>query len=359
MLIYWIQFVVQALGALVNRYDIGGRGRVAFFTLAGLPCAAMIGLRWGIGPDFLPYWDIFKYSKLFTLDQSLLHGDPGYYTLMWLLHVADADFPLLNVICAVVFTYGLSKFSLRQPNPWLAFLVALPYLVIVVGMSGNRQTLALGFLLLALNAFAQEKITRFVVLVLIGALFHASVVLMAPICLTAYTKNILQVAVLLMIAAILAKLTTNDAFSHYLVRYTTHNLQSGGVGFRLAMNALAAVLFLWRGNAYGMREHEGKLWRNISWCSLALIPLAALVPSTTAVDRFLVYLFPLQSVVYSRVPIAFSSSRNAAGQLTLAVISYAAVVQFTFLFFGNFASGYVPYESIFTTTFSHRVTPLH
>ena len=35
-------------------------------------------------------------------------------------------------------------FVRRQPMPWLGLLVAIPYLVIVVGMGYSRQAIALG-----------------------------------------------------------------------------------------------------------------------------------------------------------------------------------------------------------------------
>jgi hypothetical protein len=74
--------------------------------------------------------------------------------------------------------------------------------------------------------------------------------------------------------------------------------------------------------------------------------LVVLVPSSTAVDRFLLYLFPLQFFVLSRMPRALAETRNSAAQLTGLVIGYAALVQITFLFFGTFSTAYLPYRSI-------------
>jgi hypothetical protein len=69
-------------------------------------------------------------------------------------------------------------------------------------------------------------------------------------------------------------------------------------------------------------------------------------PSSTAIDRFLLYLFPLQFVVLSRVPRIFTINREPAGQITFLVIGYAGLVQVTFLVFGTYASYYIPYRSI-------------
>jgi hypothetical protein len=113
------------------------------------------------------------------------------------------------------------------------------------------------------------------------------------------------------------------------------------------MNAMSALAFLIMPTRFGLNEHEMKLWRNISLTTLGLVLLLAVFPSSTAIDRFLLYLFPLQFVILSRLPRALSVNQQSAVQLTPLVIGYAAVVQATFLILGAFASYYIPYKSIF------------
>lgn len=349
MYIYWLIFCVLAAGALLNNQGAKGRSRPAFLLLATLPTLLMIGLRWQVGPDWHSYLDQFNYTKLFSFNQVITHADPGYFTLNWLLHQIDAPFWLLNLICGTVFTLGLTAFCNRQPNPWLAFLVAFPYLVIVVAMSGNRQSLALGLLFFALDAFEDRKLNRFVVLTLFASAFHGSVLLMIPICLISYSTNNVQRAVLIVIALALGVYFFKDAFDIYAQRYSNEKIQSTGAVYRLAMNVLSAAIFLAFARRFAAPPHISKLWRNISLCTVALVLLLALVPSSTAVDRFLLYLFPLQFFVLSRLPTVASEDRHVAGQVTLLVIAYAALVQITFLQFGTFSFAYVPYRSIFSS----------
>ena len=346
MLVYWAIFLMLAAGALMNQHG-ERRSGLAFVVLASLPTALMIGLRWEIGPDWAAYLDIYSYTRLYSFDRSIAHADPGYFTLMWLLHQAQAPFWVLNLVCGVVFVAGLTAFARRQPNPWLAYLVAFPYLVIVVAMSGNRQAIALGLMFFALNAFERERLLKFTLLILAAATFHGSVLLLLPFCLLSYTRNSLQSVALLTVAGILGYYLSRDAFSIYANRYVSAKLQSTGVAYRLAMNALAAVVYLLFHRRFAPNEHQARLWRNMSLCTLALIPLLIVLPSSTAIDRFLLYLFPLQFVVLSRVPTALAGERQATGQLTLLVIAFAALVQVVFLGFGKFAQAYIPYRSIF------------
>jgi hypothetical protein len=253
---------------------------------------------------------------------------------------------MLNMVCGVIFVAGLTAFCRRQPNPWLAFLVAFPYLVVVVGMSGNRQSIALGFLFFALNAFERERLFRFVLFMIFAAVFHGSILLLVPLCLLSYSRSGVQRALLLVGAAVIGLYYFQDIFGTYAERYSSEKIQSTGLIYRLAMNAMAAIAFLIFQRRFELEEHLAKLWRNISLATLALALLAFVFPSSTAIDRFLLYLFPLQFVVLSRVPKMLTADRKAAGQTTLAVIGYAALVQITFLVFGTYASYYIPYRSI-------------
>lgn len=349
MLVYWLIFLVLAAGALMTRSDHDRRAGPLFFVLASLPCILMIGLRWEVGPDWPAYTEIYKYTTFFSLGQSLAHADPGYFSVMWLLHQFKAPFWALNMTCGLVFVAGLTAFARRQPNPWLAFLVAFPYLVIVVAMSGNRQSMALGLMFFALNAFERERLLRFTALILLAGTFHGSVLLVLPFGLLSYSRNGLMSVALLLLAGVMAYYLSRDAFAIYANRYAQVRIQSSGVAYRLAMNGLAAGIFLFYQRRFALEEHQAKLWRNMSLATLALAPLLLIIPSSTAIDRFLLYLFPLQFVILSRVPSALGHDGRANAQFTFMVVGYAALVQAVFLVFGKFAQAYIPYQTIFST----------
>lgn len=344
LFVYWAIFAVLALGALLNQDSGAPRFRFLFVLLVSVPTALMIGLRWQIGPDWNAYFDIFNYSRLISLDQAIHHVDPGFMVLNWTLHQWSDPFWVLNSVCGVVFVAGLTAFCLRQPNPWLAYIVAFPYLVIVMAMSGLRQSVALGFLFFALNAFERRQTYRMIICLVLAALFHGSALLMLPLCLIGNSSNRLQQAILFILSAALGFYYFQDAFDIYVQRYSIQHLQSSGTSYRLAMNGAAALAFLMFRGRFELSDHEAKLWRIFSWTTFALAALAIVAPSSTAIDRFLLYLFPLQFFVFSRIPKALGANREAAGQLTLVVVGYAALVQATFLLAGQFAGYYVPYH---------------
>lgn len=350
MLIYWSLFSILAIGALTNHSQPLSRHRILFLLFAALPSVAMIGLRWDIGPDWRSYKSVFDYSYFNSLDRALAHQDPGFMVLNWAVHRLGGPFWEVDLACGAIFIAGLAAFCRRQPNPWLAYLVAFPYLVIVIGMSGLRQSIALGFLCFALNAYQRNRLIVFAALILAGALFHGSVLLMLPLCLLSHSRNWLQRTLLVGATLLLGYYFSQDAFQSYVERYSMVRLQSTGTVYRLAMNGLAAILYLAFQRRFDMPDQEGRLWRNMSIATIVLAILLAFLPSSTSIDRFLLYLFPLQFVVLGRLPRIAGDARQTETAFTFLVIGYAAAVQLVFLQFGTFASYYVPYRSIFEGT---------
>jgi len=346
VLIYWVIFIVLAAGALLNHRQEPGF-RWAFILLAAIPTVLLIGLRWQIGPDWGPYLEIFGYTKFYSLSRSVTHSDPGFFLLLWCLHQLGAPFWVENFICGLVFVAGLTAFCSRQPNPWLAYLVSFPYLVIAVGMSLNRQSVALGFLFFALNAFERHRVLRFMLLTLAAALFHASAILMLPVGLLSFARNGLQRAILLIIASGIAFKSLDYTVSLYAARYGALRFQSSGVWYRLAMNTLPSFIFLGFQRRFSLIEHDRILWRNVSFISISMILIIFLIPSSTAIDRILLYLFPLQFVVFGRLPYILDPERKPARWIILAVIAYAFSIQMVFLNFGKFSEYFVPYKTIF------------
>lgn len=348
MFVYWALFAIVSAGALLNQDENINRHRWLFVICASVPTALMIGLRWEVGPDWAAYLDIYTATRFWSVEQIASRGDWGFAVLQWILHRLRSPFWVLNFICGTIFVAGLTAFCRRQPNPWLAYLVALPYLVIVVGLSGVRQSAALGFLFFALTSFERGKLIKFTLLLIAGASFHGSAMVMLPICLLSYTRNNLQRVLLLAVAGLFAMHFLGDTFAIYARRYGTTKIQSSGVLYRVAMNGIAAFIFLAFRKRFVMSDHEGRLWRNFSLLTFGLAFLLLVVPSTTSVDRLLLYLFPLQLVVLSRVPRILSGEQQGVGQLTWAIGLYAAAIQAVFLLFGVAAAGYVPYRTIFS-----------
>jgi hypothetical protein len=179
----------------------------------------------------------------------------------------------------------------------------------------------------------------------LAASFHASAILVAPMAGLSFTKNRFQAVLLLAVMAVGGVSLLGDTFSVYANDYITEGqLESSGTAFRIAMSVLPALIFLKYKHAMGLAEHEKTLWRNFTYLALGSIVLFAVIPSSTAVDRLLLYAFPLQILVLARFPLVAAVTQGGRLILTLGILVYLALIQYVFLSFGVNADYYIPYK---------------
>ena len=308
MAAYWALFSIFALGALFTHGGDAHRRATLPLIAAMVLLAVFIGLRWEIGPDWPVYRALFRFLHDDGFGDLIGQSDPGFRGLVMLLQWQHAPFWALNLICACIFSFGLAWFCTTLPNPWLGVLVAIPYLVIVIAMSALRQATAIGFIFLALRDMGTKPLWKSIFWVLIASLFHASAFIVAVLIALSYTQNRVQAVLLLIVSSIPAYYILFGTFDIYLRRYGQHRIDSGGVAFRVAMNAVPALILLIRGSRHFAPRGEEAFWRSLSFLSLALIPALLHVKSTTVIDRLSIYAIPLQILVLSEVPGQFSTS---------------------------------------------------
>jgi hypothetical protein len=343
---YWLLFTVCAAGAIEHRR----RDRQAFqggplLLVAGLFAALMIGLRFEVGGDWISYLEIFQYFRFTELDEVLVSGDPGYSFINWVTQRLGAGFWLVNVVCALIFTWGLVKFARRQPNPWLVLVVAVPYLMIVVAMGYTRQAVAIGFLLAGFATLHHGSLLRFAVYVACAAVFHKTAIIILPmVALSMVRQRAAGAFVIAILMGLLYYFFLQSAMDRLTTVYIESSYESEGAGVRVAMNIVPAAIFLLFGHRFGLPPQELALWRYLSLAAFGTLFLLLTLESSTVVDRLALYLIPLQLFVLSRVPYAFLDRGRANMQVALAVIIYCAVVQFVWLNYASNARAWVPYR---------------
>jgi hypothetical protein len=345
---YWLLFSIFAFGAIrTQRVDQAYPGRTPLLLAAALVATCMIGFRYRVGGDWSVYQDIFEYIGYvdFTSALSLSNSDPAYSLINWLAQRVGAEVWMVNLVCGAILVAGTVRFAGEQPNPWLVFVVAVPYLLIVVGMGYTRQAAAIGFELFALTAFLNGKNLRFLAYMAVAAAFHKSAVIVLPIVGLAVTRNRVLIGLLVVIVSYFLYSSLIAARLDMLTRnYVEAQLESQGAAVRIAMNVVPALLFLAFSRRFGLNDLERNVWRNMAIAALgALVGLLTLA-SSTVVDRLALYLVPLQLLVLGRLPSAFPSNRQSSAMLIFLVIAYSAAIQIVWLNFANNARLWVPYR---------------
>jgi hypothetical protein len=101
-------------------------------------------------------------------------------------------------VCGLLTVWGVAALARREPQPWLALLITIPYLIIVVGLGHTRQAAALGLVLVGLASLLNTgSIARLLFWVVLGTLFHKSAVIcLRLVAFTGKRSKIVDVALL-------------------------------------------------------------------------------------------------------------------------------------------------------------------
>ena len=305
----------------------------------------LVGFRFWVGGDWYNYLQRFELILYYSFSEILSRDDPAYYVLNWL--VADAGWSIVwvNAACSIFIMAGVHSFCRNQPLPWLALLVAVPYMIVVVCMGYSRQATALGFVLIGLTALGKQQTRQFMLWVLIGALFHKTAVLMLPIAALAATKNRVWTFIWASVVAASGAYFLIFDYSEALWDNYVENeyaFASQGAQIRVFMNAVPSVLLLLFRKRIFYDTAERKLWLWLSFFSLTCIMGLGISP--TAIDRIALYFIPIQIFAFSRLPYLTRDRANFS-LIVAAVVAYYALVQFVWLNFATHARFWLPYQN--------------
>lgn len=312
------------------------------FAIGAIFIACMIGFRYRVGADWFTYGLIFWDAGRREFLETITRGDPGYQAVNWAVSRSGGEIWLVNLICALIFTWGLFRFLVVQPRPWLGALVAIPYIVIVIAMGYTRQGVALGILMAGLASFTRGgSIMRFAAYVFAAALFHRTAVVAFPLAALATNRNrAMNLLLAVAVSILLYDFFLGDAMQDFVKNYIETRYSSQGAAIRLGMNMVVVAIFWMIGRRLQFSDLERRLWRNFAFGTVLMVVLLATVPSSTAVDRLSLYVIPLQIVVLSRLPLAF----NARLPITVTVVAYMFAVQFVWFNFAQHSKYWVPYQ---------------
>lgn len=346
MFVYWTLFAFFALGTLTEQPARPSRGWSPYMLFSGLLIILMVGLRREVGADWITYMRILKVAGHKSLASVISAGDPGYQFLNWLALQFDFGIWFVNLVCAILFTYGLIQLVRTQSHPRSALLISFPYLVIVVAMGYTRQAAALGILMAGLASVLRGGgITRFFIYGFVAGLFHSTAVIIVPMVTMAIGPSRLQgLAAAAFGAAGLYFAILGDHVTLLINTYARGSIyQSQGAVIRVAMCAIPAIIMFILRRRIDMGEREKSVWTLFSFASLATLAGILLNPTMTAIDRIAIYLIPLQFAVVPRaIRIFFPNPSDK-----ISITAWAFLIQFVWLNYAGLRTAWVPYNNFF------------
>ncbi len=356
MIPYFVLLGIWLIGTIQFSSKTGSAQERILYGAALTLTILMVGFRYQVGGDWVTYEEMYGDIAIQPLAEALSFTEPAYAFLNWISARVDGGVYVPNFVCAIVFLLGLSSLARKQPNPWLAMMVSIPYLVIVVGMGYTRQAAAIGALCWAISTAHHDRIWRIVAKVAFGALFHKTAILFLPVLLAPAAKRNLLIGIIGAITFIvLAAIALGGSSDRLVASYVNSDYQSSGAAIRIAMNVLAAAIFLYFRKKFAIPPSERMIWTIIA--GLAVLSVFGLIYSSSSVgvDRLSLFLIPLQVFVYGNIPSLSLFARRSQIAATLAIIVYSIMVQYVYFVHGSFSYTWLPYRNILVTDRSNEI----
>ena len=354
MLIYWLFFISFAYFAFKEKCSNNiNLDEVIFrrFTISWFFCwfslTIVIGFRHEVGGDWVGYIKAIEDAP----EYFLLHGDIAYNLLNWFGSNYFGGIYLVNSVCAGLFSWGLLVFCRLQNRPWLSLNVALPFLIIVVGMGYTRQATALGICMWGIFYLLNGSYIRYIFLIFSAFLFHrSSLIMILPLFFISngFCNISCKLASSCLLIFSLYLLNNIGVFEALSIGYFESEYNSSAASLRVAMNALPASIFLAFKSKFNLNDHQNSFWSVMSIFALLFVLLLFISPSSVVIDRLSLYFIPIQLFVFSYLPEVFGGSRLkiffSRHYWILIIVLYSALVQFVWLFFADHSQFWVPYK---------------
>lgn len=346
MVPYFLLLLLPSVFALFNTRRLSLAAW--YFTFAVY--VAFVGLRFEVGPDWNQYGYIHTSLADYDFWEVAAQAEPLSYLLFWTSGTLGFEVYLSNIVAALIVMTGVFCFARRTANPWVALIVATPYFIIVMGMSGVRQAMAAGVLLFLFSRWERYKIYTRVLFILAAAMFHTSA-LVNNIFLVLKLRLSLQYKLALGLVVLLFTFYLSSAvpiYSENIVRYQQRYLEgsfiekSFGSIYHIGMIAVPAFLgFLFRKRIVDS-VHSVTLLRFGLYASLSIVLINFF--SSTIASRLTVYLYFVPMMVYPALASIYGK-RSEMG-ITVSIVAFHFLILFAWFSLGNHAFAYIPYKNL-------------
>jgi hypothetical protein len=350
VVVYWLMFAFPAsITFLLGEKRTGTRGRLAL-ALLFIVFVILIGLRYDTGGDWGNYQNYSEDISFQSLGTVMSDGEAGFAFVTWVSTQLGWDIYGSTMFCGIVLMYAIVQFARRQPDSWLALTAAVPYLIIVVGMGYIRQAAAIGFVMLALVNFQENKRLRCGVYIVLATLFHTSALVIIPFIAIVILRKKNPLYIIPVVAGSLPAFffLLGDRYDRMVNYYINIEYDSSGALVRLLMNAIPSILFLLYRKRFEFSEDVRFLWSMFAVASCLLIGGFVVSPSSTVVDRLGLYMIPIQLMVFGHLPRVLARKPADARLISFFCVLYFALVQFVWLNFATNANVWLPYRSLLT-----------
>ncbi len=284
-----------------------------FLLLAGGLFVLMATMRYGIGYDYFNYERL--YEQLGPMTAAQLVQDPlgkqfiGYSLLTHLLYRAGLDYRSLLLVINLLMTGVVLWFVKRySPLPWMSLFFYLTLQFFAHSMNLFRQSIAATICLLAYPFLKKRKLLPFVLVVLLAAAFHTSVLFFLPFYWILNWKCDGRLLGGLALAAVPVYLFSNRA-AQLVTQYLFPNYAGyigsrywAGLGYRYAIFPILYFAAAWLTRRWLLAERqENRILINSSFYVMLLYVFSI---HHMILERFSIYLFPYAMLLLPKMVVS-------------------------------------------------------
>lgn len=319
-----------------------------YWRVCALACFILfMGFRFEVGPDWRAYLNLHQIAFSSTWAGIFAESEPLSMALFRLSELLNTGMTLTNLVGAAILVGGAMSFAGKMPFFWVAYSVCVPYLILVFGMSGIRQAMAVGVTLFVLSRWTEWGVVPKLLGVFLGAMFHSSAIIMViPVFLGLKASLRLRLAMAIplfgAVGYILSKATMSEkVVSVYSTRHMgDEQIASTGVFFHISLVALPALYALLNRRVVLKYVRYKDLFYVGCFGSILLVPIGLV--SSTGASRLSLYLYFVPMMVYPAIICAYFRSSARLMQILFCISQ--AVLLILWLLTANTAAPYIPYR---------------
>ena len=360
MFLYFVPVFIFTCFALFTSRDSFSNRCIFYITFFYL--VFFIGLRNEIGTDWdLIYTNFLGFQSAFESYGELVGvtSEPIYTLISFLSNTFNSSIYGVNLICALIFFIGFFRFISTLKRPWLALVFAYPYYILVASINFNRQSAAIGIVLLAFVELVNNKKFIFILFTLLASAIHLSALITLPLILSSdsiFSKRYLIKSLCLFFLLLLVFNLSGYFTSKYnslLFNFFESGLVFTSQGLWLRVGPLMASLALIL--TFRKRLNISKYIKSVYIISGLLVFALAVIASvnesfSTISDRLSAYFLPLLLYGITIIPDISDRFNLRANLATFLICLYSLALTLSWLAFSYYAENYwLPYENILFT----------
>lgn len=358
MIIYLSNLLIVIICSfLASREKINKKLKMIIYVLMLFSLILLAGLRWKVGTDFMTYY--YLTDKIFTVDifkllmsesYSTIPLEKGFCLFVWLLGLIYKNpqfvFFIISTITIILIVNTLKKYSDSFPISMYLYITTMVY---YSAFNGLRQWLACAIIFWAIKYIYENKKIKYILLTLIAATLHSSILIMIPIYFIIQKKKNNRFNFIFLIIAIIISFSLVPIFNKINVffentkyeKYLTVNPLDDGVNIlRILVAVIPVVITTIYYKKLTKDDDKASILINLSLINAMFYIIAF---NNTYFARFNIYFEPYNLLLYPKI-INLIKNKNQ---------KYLMIFMIAILFFAYMVlllpkeSNLLPYRTIF------------